>query len=582
MMEQSTSPAVTAGPVSNSASPVENPQRRKRKIRPLLPEISISETGLILLAAIFLTAVDNVSFFRHLTAVYPPTAANAGFLVSMAIGLSTCHVLLFSTVCWRWTRKPVLVTLLLVSAAAGYFMDHYDVIFDTSMLANILQTNPAEAGDLLSAGLLERLFFLGLLPAAVVLYLEIRPMSFKKAILTRIARVVLSALVIVGLILLFSRFYTSFFREHEPIRQRTNPIFYIYSVGKYINKTYFKKPVVVQPLGTDAAIPATDTDRELLIVVVGEAARADRFSLNGYQRPTNPLLAKEEVYSFTDFSSCGTSTAYSVPCMFSALPRAQFSVRRGEALENALDVVGHAGGHVLWRDNNSSSKGVVKHRKEDAAEHRDIRYEDFSRPDRNPVCDSECRDIGMLDGLTDYIDARPRGDIVIVLHQMGNHGPAYYKRYPREFARFQPECRTNELSQCSVGEINNAYDNAILYTDFFLSRVIAFLKKQSRKFETAMIYMSDHGESLGEHGVYLHGLPYAIAPESQKHIAAIMWFGPSVPIDRQGLRARLAAPASHDNLFHTILGLLEIKTSAYNPALDLTAGLIAPEDETDN
>ena len=534
---------------------------------PYRSRFTCGEAMVVFFAAAYFTAFDNGAFFRHLLEFYPLGGGNAAFLASMVVGLTACHVLLFSLLCAGRALKPVLTLLLIISAAASYFMDRYNVVFDASMIANIVNTNPAEAGDLLSWGLAGRLFVLGVLPAAVVHAVGVRSLPLRKALIGRGARVFGSALVIVALILMFSRFYASFFREHKHLRYYTNPIFYLYSIGKYVKKTYFRHAVVVQPVGTDARIPPSDKDRELLVVVVGEAARADRFSLNGYGRPTNPLLAREKVYSFTDMHSCGTSTAYSVPCMFSSLPREKFSVRRGEERENLLDVLEHAGVWVLWRDNNSDSKGVV----------RGEEYQEFKKPAVNPVCDPECRDVGMLDGLQDYVDAHPKGDIVIVLHQMGNHGPAYYKRYPREFARFLPDCRTNELSRCTDDELNNAYDNAILYTDYFLSRVIDFLKGNDAAFETAMIYMSDHGESLGEHGVYLHGLPYAVAPEEQTHVAALMWLGSTFKVDRDGLRERVRNPFSHDNLFHTVLGIVEVKTKVYDPALDILAGL-RPED----
>jgi lipid A ethanolaminephosphotransferase len=179
------------------------------------------------------------------------------------------------------------------------------------------------------------------------------------------------------------------------------------------------------------------------------------------------------------------------------------------------------------------------------------------------------QDEGMLSGLQDYIDRTDRGDILIVLHQMGNHGPAYYKRYPREFEKFTPVCKTNQLDECTTEQIENAYANAVLYTDYFLSRVINLLKRNSIAFEAAMVYMSDHGESLGENGIYLHGLPYFMAPDSQKHVAAVMWFGNTFKLDREALRAKSQGSFSHDNLFHTILGMMEVQTSVYNKSLDI-------------
>jgi lipid A ethanolaminephosphotransferase len=246
--------------------------------------------------------------------------------------------------------------------------------------------------------------------------------------------------------------------------------------------------------------------------------------------------------------------------MFSMRSKDEYDDEKGKSEENLLDILSHAGVHVLWRDNNSDSKGVALR----------VQYEDYKSAEVNPDCDIECRDDGMLEGLQEYIDAQQEGDILIVLHQMGNHGPAYYKRYPESFEQFTPACRTNDLDKCSEAEISNAYDNAILYTDYFLSKVIDLLKNNMNSFETAMFYMSDHGESLGESGIYLHGLPYFMAPDAQTHVASILWFGDNYDeIDIPSVRQKANMDFSHDNLFHTVLGLMEVKTSVYRKDMDI-------------
>ena len=516
-------------------------------------------TRIILFSALVFTGFYNVSFFRHVLEVYPFTLKNVGFLISLAAGLTAVNVILLSLLSWRYTTKPVLILFLLLSSLAAYYMDSYKVVIDYTMIQNIVETNFKEAADLINLKVMAYFFVLGVLPSAIVCWVRLERSSWKKAAVVKLRDIILAILTIFAVVLLFSKFYTSFFREHKPIRYYANPTYYVYSAGKYIGRTFHQTRTALRPIGEDARIPATDIDRELIILVVGEAARADHFSLNGYGRETNPRLKQEDVVSFTNMTACGTSTAYSLPCMFSIFPRTEFSENRGQSTENLLDVLAHAGVHVLWRENNSDSKGVALR----------VPYEDYRNPAVNPVCDAECRDEGMLVGLQDYIDAQAQGDIVIVLHQMGNHGPAYYKRYPAAFEKFTPVCRTNQIEECSREEIDNAYDNALLYTDYFLSRAIELLKSNNNRFETALIYVSDHGESLGEYGVYLHGLPYLVAPEVQKHIAAVFWFGDSFKIDRDALRRKASRPFSHDHLFHTILGLMEVETEIYDPRLDI-------------
>jgi len=232
------------------------------------------------------------------------------------------------------------------------------------------------------------------------------------------------------------------------------------------------------------------------------------------------------------------------------LPRTEYSKEKALNQENALDVLSNHGVQILWRDNNSDSKGVATR----------MKYEDFKSPTFNPICAGECRDIGMLSGLDKYVESRKGRDILIVLHQMGNHGPEYYRRYPKEFEQFKPMCMTGELRDCTQEEIDNSYDNAILYTDYFLSEVISFLKRYDEEFATTMLYVSDHGESLGEHGFYLHAAPYAIAPKEQTHVPAIVWMGRNFDFKLEQLKPYKDYHLSQDDLFCTLLVVFELNS----------------------
>jgi len=515
---------------------------------------------LIVYTAIFLILTGNAAFFSNVTQAYPVNLKNISFLLSLAWGFGGAIVLVLSLVCFRYTIKPVIITILLVSSVTGYFMNTYNIIIDESMIQNILNTNMAESLDLLSPKLILYVLFLGLLPSFFVYSVPLAYRSGWREAGSRLKLFALTLLSIVGMMFVFSDFYTSFFREHKPLRYYANPTYYLYASGKYIHSLFETDTSILKSVGLDAKIPGSDSPRKLIIFVIGEAARADRFSLNGYERETNPLLKKEQVISFTDFWSCGTTTAVSVPCMFSIYNRKSFNDQKGKSTENVLDVLKHARVNLLWLENNSSSLKVAGR----------IPYHDYRTSAENPACDIECRDMGMLKNLQTYVQGKPRGDIFIVLHQMGNHGPSYYKRYPPEFEKFTPVCTSNQLEECSRESINNAYDNAILYTDYFLSQVIGFLKQYQNTFETGMLYVSDHGESLGENGLYLHGLPYFIAPDSQRHIPAILWFGKNVDkMDMNSLLKIKDHTYTHDHLFHTILGLMNVETSVYDHRLDM-------------
>ena len=519
----------------------------------------LSVPKLVLAVSVFLSLFCNYSFFKNVFAVYPPTWGRLPFLFSGFLVHVCVTALLFLVLCTKHTLKPLLVLVLAVSSVASYFMNTFNIVIDTEMLRNVFQTDAAEAADLWNWKLLASFLLLGVLPSILVLKAKVnyRPLKTEFLSKMKLAAILVSFLLVTGIV--FSGNYYSFFREHKPLRFYANPGAWIFSTVRYSLGSRKAEARTVRPIGRDAAIPPSDSGRELIILVVGEAVRADRFSLNGYGRETNPLLARENVISFSNFYSSGTATAVSVPSMFSVYGRSGYSDKKGRETENLLDVLTHAGVNVLWRDNNSSSKGVAAR----------VAYQDFRTPKNNPVVRRGVQ--GRRDALgPPGVHRRTgKGDVLIVLHQMGNHGPAYYKRYPKEFEKFTPVCKTNQLEDCTIEQIGNAYDDAILYTDYFLSRVVELLKRNTGNFETAMVYVGDHGESLGENRVYLHGLPYFMAPDSQKHVPAILWLGESFEADRSSLRAKAHLPFSHDNLFHTILGMMEIRTAVYNRNLDI-------------
>ncbi len=522
----------------------------------------ITSNKLIILVSVFLILFGNFAFFSNTLNVYPPNPENIPFLLSLALFYCCVSVIFFSLTCFRHTIKPVLILVLLASSVAAYFMDSYNVILNSEMMDNVLHTNPAEATDLISTKLFLYLVLLGIVPAIFVYRSNIIRQGLKQTLIFRTVTIAVALCIAISGVFIFGDFYASFFRKHKQLRFYANPIYYIYSTIKYPFEKTNGTDAPPKTLGEDAKIPEADTDRELIILVVGESARADHFSLNGYAKRTNPMLEQEKLYSFGNTWACGTSTGVSVPCMFSIYDHDHYLNGKANTIENMLDVLQRAGVNVLWRDNNSDSKGVAER----------VTFEDYKTTVTNPLCDIECRDEGMLANLQEYIDRHPTGDIFIILHQMGNHGPAYYKRYPKEFERFTPACHTNQLEDCSNEEINNAYDNAILYTDHFLSRTIALLKRNDEQFEAAMFYISDHGESLGEKNMYLHGLPYMLAPESQTHVPMIMWFGEDFDedeIDIHALKNKLNNRYTHDNIFHTILGLFELETAIYDRQLDI-------------
>lgn len=510
-----------------------------------------TQTQAILLTAAFIMLTGNYALFGRILEVYPAKLHNLPFLLSLAVFFSILTTLFLLVVSHGRFTRWVLAFFLFSASLAAYYMDQFGVIVDVVMLDNIAQTNPQEFAGLVSLMFILRAVFFGAIPAWIVIKYTPAAKKAWPELQSRLLAIAVLLLLLIVVIVPFTAGYTSFIREHRVTRFYANPTYFTYSLIKYAQEQLKPAPSkIVTRVAQDAKNLDTYKHHELIIMVVGETARADRFSLNGYKKLTNPLLAKEDIVSFSNVSSCGTSTGISVPCMFSVLGREKYDKEKALHTENALEVLFENKVQILWRDNNSDSKGVATR----------LKYENFKTPTLNPVCDKECRDIGMLSGLDKYIAARKDQDILIVLHQMGNHGPEYYRRYPKEFEKFKPMCMTGELRDCSQEEIDNSYDNAILYTDYFLSEVIQFLKKYDDSHETAMLYVADHGESLGENGFYLHAAPYAIAPKEQTHVPAIIWMGKNFDFTIDQAKPFKDYPLSHDDVFCTLLVAFEMQS----------------------
>jgi lipid A ethanolaminephosphotransferase len=361
----------------------------------------------------------------------------------------------------------------------------------------------------------------------------------------------------------FFQSYAGLLRNHRELRLQLVPTNWLAASHSYARSRWVE-PDVIEPVGLDASPrQAAGARPRLLFVVVGETARAANFGLNGYARDTTPRLAAEPgVVAFQDVRSCGTDTAVSLPCMFLDVGRSGFEAGLARRRESLLDLLQRAGVQVLWRDNNSGCKGVCDR----------VPREDLSRLQVPVLCNAEeCWDEILLHGLQERLDRMP-GDAVVVLHMKGSHGPAYHLRVPPAFEHFRPVCQTNQLDRCTREQIVNAYDNTLRYTDHVLARAIEMLRANAARFETAMLYISDHGESLGESGLYLHGLPYAMAPREQTHVPMLAWLdGTGWGVDAACLRRKAGEPLSHDHLYHSVLGMMEVRSAVYRERQDLFA-----------
>lgn len=539
---------------------------------------SLRPWHLTLASAVLLVLVYNQSLWRLFF------SATGGFqLLNIPLYVATfaALVLIFNAflcvVSFRFVLKPTLIAVFMLAASASYFIDRYGIAIDASMVQNVFETDVREAKDLLSWNLVLTIALLGVLPSALIYKIKIQYPPLLRGALANTGFLLLSAFIATVLLMSFFKTLAPTIRENRQMRFLLTPTNVIQASKIYLKRKW-EKPLVVTPFGTDAAkgqLWADKTRRTVTILVVGETARAMNFSLNGYPRDTNPYLAKQEgLINFTQVQSCGTATAVSLPCVFSGFTRADYSEGKAKSREGLLDVISYAGFDVLWRNNNSGCKGVCDR----------VYYEDLSRPKPgDPFCNTEeCFDERLLQGLPGVIRNAKR-DLVIVLHQKGSHGPAYRNRYPEAFQRFGPVCTSNEVGKCSRESIVAAYDNTIAYTDYFLSKTIDLLRTvgDEEGVDTAMMYFSDHGESLGEKNMYLHGAPYIMSPEEQRHVPLMLWLDEGYRnrfnLNQSCLEASRQNEYSHDNVFHSVLGMLNIKTSVYKPELDMFNACTIPK-----
>lgn len=471
-------------------------------------------------------------------------------------------------------RRPLGVVLLALAGVASYFMLASGIVVDASMAANVFQTDLREARDLLTPGLLVAWVLGVALPGWLWWRLPVRRWSARRALLVRLGVGAAALALAIALLWLTFQDLAALMRNDRALRYLINPYNSIYAALRHGVGQRALASEPLRPIGLDVQpLPpaAREDEAPLMVLVVGETARAANWGLNGYARDTTPRLRAfiqqvQPIVSFSAATSCGTNTQTSVPCLFAPEGRAQWNPSRAQ--ENLLDLLQRAGLAVTWLDNQSGCKGVCARVPSRQTDH--LQVPDLCRGD-------ECHDEILLRELPGALQVLPEParhvGALAVLHMMGSHGPAYFKRTPAAFKHFRPECTTAQLQACEPTHIVNAYDNTLLYTDHVLAELIGGLAQRSGP--TALLYVSDHGESLGEGGLYLHGLPYTVAPREQKEVPMLLWVNGGMQrrlgLDWACLQRRAQEPASHDHVFHTVAGLFGVRSAVVDTEHDLLA-----------
>jgi len=481
------------------------------------------------------------------------------FLLSVPALLCSLSVILFSVFSIKYALKPLLITLTLASSLVFYGSIQYGVVFDYGMIENSIETNSAEAFSYLNAEFVIYFALFGLIPSWLIVKTPINYRSLIDEVISRFVLVLSATITIAIIVGFYYQDYAAVGRNNSHLKKFIVPSQFLSSGFKYIKYNHFDDKLSFITLDQTPK-DTSPNDKQVIVLVVGETARANNFSANGYAKPTNSHTEQYQPVSFKNMYSCGTATAVSVPCMFSSFTRETFDRRKADNQQNLLDVASLAGVDVLWIDNNGC-KDVCNR----------VPTITLDVNQDNPLCDGQyCQDESLLAPLRNKLSQLSKNKTLIVLHMMGSHGPTYFKRYPAKHQKFTPDCQRSDIQNCTSDELTNTYDNTIAYTDFVLSQVIAQLDALPKKINKSMIYISDHGESLGESGAYLHGFPYAFAPKEQRHIPMLVWMSKQQESTKSCLKDLANQNSySHDNLYHSMLGLLAIDSSTYQKDLDI-------------
>lgn len=524
---------------------------------------SVTTNQLLLFVGIYIVAIFNFSFLnKTFEAIVVQEVYSTPFLITVPVFLLCLTIIILGLFSQRILIKPFLITLIIISSTISYATISYGTVFDYGMVQNMFETYSAEALSYINLYSMGYFLLFGIIPSTIILLVNVTYKSTAKEILERGKLLTICCLLATLIGSAFYSNYASVGRNNRELIGYIVPFKFIDATYKYFKRNYFRPPLEFKLLDTNPFIQKVNNRKNVTVLVVGETARSQNFSLNGYIKNTNKFTDKFNVVSFSNMYSCGTATAVSVPCMFSKLEHKNYDKRVAVSQQNVLDLIHLAGVDVLWVDNNSSCKGVCARIK--------TIYLDTNK--NNPNCDGEyCFDEVLIEALDKKLAAITHESTLIVLHMIGSHGPTYFRRYPVHHKIFKPDCQRSDIQNCSSEELVNTYDNTIAYTDFVLSKIIEKLvnKSQNENIETSLLYVSDHGESLGEKGVYLHGLPYAFAPQEQTHIPMLFWKSKNQEsINLPCLDNISNQPYSHDNLFDSVLSLMSINSKAYNKKRD--------------
>ncbi len=498
-----------------------------------------------LLYAVFATALlqlllYHLPLYRFVSSHLADTSSTLQIYGVVTIAQLTVTIVLFSLIALGGRRffRIVMSIFFVGNALALYFVLEYHVLLDKSMMGNLFNTNYEESSAYLSMKMLYFVLPLGLLPIWLLWKIPLYRSSRKSLIINAFS------VLIVGVLIMYLNASTWLWIDKYAKRLGALSMPWSYTINavryqlKEMQKNRKLKPLPRATVGNGTP--------QVVVLIIGESARKDHFSIYGYNRKTNPELSAIPNIIALDARSAATYTTASVSAMLSS------KGDTSDIYEPLPTYLMRAGVDVIWRANNWGSPTLK------ANEY--LKASDLRKDCLGKECDY---DGVLLTGLRERIMHATSSKVLVILHTAGSHGPNYTRKYPSNFEVFSPVCRSVDLKSCSNTSLVNAYDNTIRYTDHFIASTIRLL--QTIKRSSLLIYVSDHGESLGEYGLYLHGTPYTIAPIYQKEIPLILWA--SEPQRVHDINR--THTYTHRDIFHTVLGALNIQSPVYDPRHDI-------------
>ena len=485
-----------------------------------------------LVLSVFTLAAFHVPFFRHMLSCLDggPNAVllvGGAILLLLALDYLLYYLLAFLL---RLVGKCIIAFTLFGDAVMLYFVRNYEVLVTDDMMGNFFRTQYSEASGFMSISFVLYILLLCVLPCIYVFGRKVDYGSWKKFF----ASIGISLVLVAGVAFGNMKNWPWIDRNATELGSLLMPWSYTVNSFRYWSAEK-KRNAREIPLADPTAVSSS---RDVCVLVIGESARRDHFSLYGYGRETNPYTAQDGVTAYVAESSA-TFTAAGVKAILEPMDTPQLY----EILPNYLHRIG---ADVSWRTSNWGEPPV----------HIDKYYTIGQLAERYPGENPDYDGL-LLAGLAEEIRASDKDKVFVFLHTNTNHGPAYNTKYPPQFEVFTPVCATVEMAKTSQEELFNAYDNSLIYTDYLLHMVIGMLRDMPER-RSCLIYVSDHGESLGENNLYMHGVPMSMAPKEQIEIPFLVWTSDSA------LKLKKLPAVGQHHVFHSVLRFLGVETPAFD------------------